>query len=83
MFILEVIAYWYGVRIEAFKVYTLSAISDRSLFMARGVSGSKVGVPRKFFGGERVGIEKILRSPERASKFFFLLKLSPLARHHL
>ena len=35
------------------------AVRDRSLFMAGGGPGSKVGGHRKYFECQRVGIEKI------------------------
>ncbi len=54
-----------------FKRWSLfPSLRDRSLFKAGGGPGSKVGGHRKYFKGERVGIEKILRSPEGASKYF-------------
>ena len=52
-------------------------LRDRSLFMDWGGGGNRVqkwGGHRKYFYGKRVGIGKILRSPEGASKFFVNLQ---------
>ncbi len=60
---------------RVFSIYVFQYVyfylgTGHYLWLGEG-SGSKVGRPRKFLEGYRVGIEKILRSLEWASKYFF------------
>ena len=58
-------------RLKAGMVASYKTTQGPVIIYGRGGgTGFKSGGHRKYFEGQRVGIEKILRSPEGASKYF-------------